>query len=366
MHHLPRLLLALLLPVLAASAAPLTTGEIDGAPYAVWRSGTVTPTNDILLVLAPGYRPADAPRDARIDLDDPALRARHDAGWTIAATAYRRNGWVVRDGMADVAALIDHLSAAHGPFRIVLVQGDSMGGLIGTRLVEDPALAPRLSGVLALGAALGVEPARLAELGGDPTDLEFTHAPLRPILYISNRNELAGPLAYVAAVAAGDAHRFAAAHVVERLGHVNLTPAERQSTLESVYNWASGEPPARLADATVNPPVAATTGAIVGATLTAPVIRLDPDFGNVDLDASFADLTSLGLDHGSSVSVRGPNGVAVAALVADRYAAVPRGAWVLVVLPDQRLRLAINHGHAANALGATVGADLALARLAAE
>lgn len=355
--RLRHLLFLLLLPVAASAATPVT-GELDGAPYALWQP--TTPGNDTLLVLAPGYRPPEGSRAASIDLDDPSLRARHDAGWTLAATAYRRNGWVVRDGLADVVALIDHLNATHGPFRQIFVQGESMGGLIVTRLVEDPALAPRVSGALALGAALGVDSARLTELGADPADLTLTHAPLRPILFVSNRNELGGPLAYVAAVATGDSHRLAAAHVVERLGHVNLTPAERLESLTRLAHWAAGEPPARLADVTVNPPVAATAGTLTGEILNAPVLRLDPDYGNIDLDATLADLQSLGLDHGDSVVIRVADGAPITALIADRYAAVPRGEWVLVILPDQRLRLALNMGNATTTLGVTPASTLAL------
>ncbi len=354
----PLLLAALLFPV-TAFASPVITGELDGAPHALWHPAR---PGDTLLVLAPGYRPPDGSRAASLDLDDPALRARHNAGWTLAATAYRRNGWVVRDGLADIVALIDHLNATHGPFRHVFVQGESMGGLIVTHLVEDPALAPRVSGALALGAALGVNPARLTELAADPADLVLTHAPLRPILFVSNRNELAGPLAYVATVAASPFHRLAAAHVVERLGHVNLTPTERLESLTRLAHWAAGEPPARLADFTVDPPVAATAGTLTGDFLHAPVLRLDPDFGNIDLDATLTDLQSLGLDHGDPVVIRVADGTPITALIADRYAAVPRGEWVLVVLPDQRLRLALNMGHAATTLSVTPDSTLALGR----
>jgi hypothetical protein len=359
----PLLLAALFFPV-TAFASPVITGELDGAPYAFMQPAK--PGGDTLLVLAPGYRPLEGSRAASIDLDDAALRARHEAGWTLAATAYRRNGWVVRDGLADVVALIDHLNDTHGPFRQIFVQGESMGGLIVTRLVEDPALAPLVSGALALGAALGVDPARLTELGADPADLTLTHAPLRPILFVSNRNELAGPLAYVAAVATGDSHRLAAAHVVERLGHVNLTPAERLESLTRLAHWAAGEPPARLADVTVNPPVAPTAGTRTGDILHAPVRRLDPDVGNIDLDATRADLQSLGLEHGAPVVIRVADGTPITALIADRYAAVPRGEWVLVVLPDQRLRLALNMGNATTTLGVTPDSTLALGRASSQ
>ncbi len=348
-------------------AEPVVSGgEIGGAPYAVWRPAVGVADNGILLLLAPGYKPEDAPREARLDTSAAFLRTRHEAGWTIAATAYRKNGWAVREGVEDVAALAAKLEAEHGPFRHVLVVGESMGGLIAVRLMESAEHAPSFSGALGLGAALAVEPARLVELGGDAADLEFTHRPLRPVLLASNRNELAGPLAYVAQVAAGPAHRYAAAQVIDRPGHVNLSEAERGRTIEWIYNWASGEPPALLADATVAVPATPLAGEVTEGGLRAKVTRIDPDFGNVDFSASLADLEKLGLGLGSTIGIRAESaatGEAKLAFVGDRYAAVPRGEWVLVVLPDGQLRLAINMGHAGKGLGVAVGDAVVLSPL---
>jgi hypothetical protein len=352
------LILALLLALPGQGYAAPVAGELDGAPYVVWPP-TAEADARVLLILAPGYRPPDAPRVPRFDPTEPDLAALHAAGWTLAATAYRRNGWIMADAMADLVALTEHLSAAHGPFRHILLQGSSMGGLIVTRLMEDPAHAPRFAGALALGAALGVDPAHLASLGGDPADLTLTHQPRRPLLYLSNRTELAGPLAYVAQVAAGPAPRLAAAAVIERPGHVNLTPAEREAGLRTLLRWAEGERPPRLADATVAPPTVASAAQRTAGGLVTRVTRIDPDFGNLDLDATYPDLVHLGLDYGDTLTVAAGDQTATA-LIAAHYGAVPRGEWVLVVLPDQRLRLALHHGNAARALGVSPDQGLRL------
>ena len=361
------LIVALLLPA-GLVAAPIHD-ELDGAPYALWQPAAGATNAGILLIIAPGYRPADAGRDARLDPADPALAARHEAGWTLAATAYRRNGWVLPEGVADVAALADHLNATHGPFRLTFVQGSSMGGLIAVKLMEDPAHAPHFAGALALGAALEVTADRLATLGADTADLTLTRQPLRPILFASNRNELAGPLAYFAAVAASPAHRRVAVYAVNRPGHVNLTPAERGVGLQMVHHWAEGEPPTLLGDLTQPVPAAASGGEFTADGLVTRVLRLDPDFGNLDLDATSDDLAALGLDFGGVVGVRPAepaDAKVIPTLVTDRYNVVPRGEWILVVLPDGRLRLAINHGNAAAALHAEVDTRLTLVPLTGE
>ncbi len=365
-HRIPFIVLFIIslgAPALIRASEPLR-GQSDGAPYALWLPKAEGPVGKILVVLAPGYRPPEASRVARLDITDADLVARHEAGWTIAATAYRKNGWAVSEGVRDIVSLVAKLDAEHGPYRLRFVVGESMGGLIVARLMEDPVHGPIFSGGLALGAALGVEPGRLAELGGDAADLELTHRPLRPLVFVSNRNELAGPLAYFAEVAASAPERLAAVHIVDRPGHVNLTAEERRRALETVYNWSSGEPPSLLGDATVAVLAIPSVGEIVGEKLHGKVTRVDPDFGNLDIGGTFSDLRALGVDYGSTVAISNEAGLIVNAVVGDRYAAVPRGAWVLVILPDGGLRLAINMGHAGEGLSASMGSALSLARVA--
>lgn len=353
------ILLATCLLFVAAclQAAQARSGDIEGAPYAVWRPAEA---NGILLLRAPGYRPMDAPRGIVWEAsEDPVYAALIDDGWTVAMTRYRRNGWVIDDGVTDVAALIENLSAAYGPFRIVIVEGESMGGLIVTRLVEDPARSGLVSGAVAFGAALAVPGDRLTELGGDPADLRLTHAPTRPLYFVSNRNELAGPLAYLARAAMEETHMRVAVHSLERPGHVNLADEERSLALLRIYNWVSGEPPARLDDASVDVPQAVGSGRLGDDAIAAEVTLVDPNYGNIDLNVTLADLRQYGADFGDSIGIRKGEQTHFAR-IGDRYASVPAGQWVAVVLPDGQLRLAINMGHAASALGVEPGSELLL------
>lgn len=347
----------LLLGAAHLQAAATQSGEIDGAPYAVWRPASA---NGMLLLRAPGYRPIGAPRSIAWEAtEDPVYAALIDNGWTVAMTHYRRNGWVIKDGVADVAALIENVRATFGPFRIVVVEGESMGGLIATRLVEDTARSQLVSGAVAFGAALTIPADRLADWGGDPSDLMLNYAPARPLYFVSNRNELAGPLAYLARAAVDETHMSVAVHSIERPGHVNLADEERSLALLRIYNWVSGEPPARLDDASVEVPEAVGSGRLGSDSIVAEVIGVDPNYGNIDLNVTLSDLRLYGAEFGDSVGIRRGDSVYFAR-IGDRYASVPAGQWVAVVLPDGQLRLAINMGHAASTLGVEAGSELTL------
>ncbi len=347
----------LLLGAACLQAAPTRTGDIDGAPYAIWRPAEA---NGMLLLRAPGYRPMDAPRSIAWEATEASVYAALiEDGWTVAMTRYRRNGWVIEDGVADVATLIEHANENYGPFRIVIVEGESMGGLIATRLVEDRERSHLVSGAVAFGAALSVSSDRLAELGGDPAELRLSHAPMRPIYFVSNRNELAGPLAYLAHAAADETVMSVAVHSLERPGHVNLADEERSLALLRIYNWVSGEPPARLDDASVEVPEAVGSGQLGSDRIIAAVTSVDPNYGNIDLNVTLSDLSQYGAGFGDRVGIERGDSVHFAR-IGDRYASVPDGQWVAVVLPDGQLRLAINMGHAASTLGVEAGSELTL------
>ena len=131
------------LAVPAATAAPTVfTGERNGAPYRI-----VVPEswNGTLVVHAHGYRDlADhagevddrsAPASPNAALE-PALLAQ---GYAIAGSAYRSNGWAVREGIADTRALVSEFRSAVGQPSRTLLWGFSMGSLVTLELAEETA-----------------------------------------------------------------------------------------------------------------------------------------------------------------------------------------------------------------------------------
>ena len=86
------------------------TGDIDGAPFRITVPGT---WNGKLIVFAHGYRDkADHPGevDDRSPFQgDPFTRAALlSQGWAIAGTAYKDNGWAVKEALQDLVALASY------------------------------------------------------------------------------------------------------------------------------------------------------------------------------------------------------------------------------------------------------------------
>ena len=125
--------------VAAPQVGPLdVTGEIDGAPFRITVPGT---WNGKLIVFAHGYRDkADHPGevDDRSPFQgDPFTRAALLAqGWAIAGTAYKDNGWAVKEALQDLVALASYFKdQVANPDRAYL-WGFSMGSVPTYELAE--------------------------------------------------------------------------------------------------------------------------------------------------------------------------------------------------------------------------------------
>ena len=143
--------------------------------------------NGGVVLFAHGSRTPEAPLSAVLDVRSGFNRQLLDAGWILAATSYRRNGWITREAVEDLRDLRTFVEGHYRePKRVVLI-GSSLGGYIGILAAEQPqGLA---DGVLALGA------------GGIREDEQafsqaFSALPKIPLLFLSNAEEAAGPMKY--------------------------------------------------------------------------------------------------------------------------------------------------------------------------
>ena len=130
------------------NCGPKCTGTIDGAAYSI---KLPTKWNGTLLLYSHGYRfanpgPPDfspvshAAQVSSTDEDgsgsDPLSQKLLAAGYALAGSSYKSNGWAVADGVRADAALHDQFVKLVGtPWR-TYVWGDSLGGLI-TELVAE-------------------------------------------------------------------------------------------------------------------------------------------------------------------------------------------------------------------------------------
>jgi pimeloyl-ACP methyl ester carboxylesterase len=127
------------------------TGEIDGAAYSI---KVPTQWNGTLLLYSHGYRFAvPAPPDfetpstnaqvSSTDSDgtgsDPLSQQLLHAGYALAGSAYKSNGWAVADGVKAGQDLHDKFIQLVGKPQRTYVWGDSLGGLVTEVLAEkDP------------------------------------------------------------------------------------------------------------------------------------------------------------------------------------------------------------------------------------
>jgi len=151
MKSSPRVLIALTLGLLislsliqrspAAKAAPLDlSGEIDGAPY---RIRVPEAWNGTLLIFAHGYRDkADHPGEVDNRNADVAPNAALEApllaqGFALAGTAYKDNGWAIKDAIQDVKNLaVFFRDNVAQPQRTIIVAA-SLGTFVGFKSMEQ-------------------------------------------------------------------------------------------------------------------------------------------------------------------------------------------------------------------------------------
>jgi pimeloyl-ACP methyl ester carboxylesterase len=184
-------------PAVAAPAqvGPVdVTGQIDGAPFRI-----IVPAawNGKLIVFAHGYDDkADHPGEVEVrgpfqGGTGPTLATLLGQGWAVAGTAYKDNGWVVKDGLEDVVALASQFTDTIASPARTYLWGFSMGSVVTLETAErnggafDGYIAacgigagvPRgadwlLSLMLAYDTAFGA-PASWGALGDVRDDLDF-------------------------------------------------------------------------------------------------------------------------------------------------------------------------------------------------
>lgn len=308
--------------------------------------------NGKLLLIAHGFIPAARPLGASLRLDDPAYRRLIDAGWTVAATSYRRNGMILADGAADVETLRQEVTRHHGPFPAVVIEGTSMGGYIAAMLAENPP-DPSYRGALALGAALEIK-------APEDAALPLTGKPKFPVLFLSTQDEIAGPADY--ARRAGDQ---AVIWKVTRDGHVNLNRAEVGAAYDALLAWIDGTPIAHAKDATLPPSPLPQTATFSpdGRSLTGCVTNIDPVYGNLTIDFRPEDADRLGWRRGDWASVRiGEAKESTPILHGATFGDVKEGAWVCFPTAEGQMFVCRNFADAAASSGAKIGARITVTR----
>ncbi len=318
-----------------------------------------------MLLLAHGLRSIDRPLIADLFPEHLAYQTLLDEGWLVAKTSYRRNGLIVADAIADLEALRAHIAATFGPLERVLLEGESMGGLIVTLMAERTTASPRLyHAAIAIGAALAAREPESA------IDLSFH--PQIPLLFLTNQSELDGPTHYVTHEVTDPTVIRARLFRVARDGHVNVSQRERLAALRAVNAWLDRgadalpatalEPP--FFDATVvpSPQVSQVVAHADGRGFDARVVEVSAVYGNIFLNAQPADFAAAGIGKLTHFIVQA-HAQTFRAVHGRDFSSVKRGEWVAFPNADGFFWLARNFADAAATAKLAVGDTVTLRRV---
>lgn len=125
-------------PAVAADGVTTATGVIGGA---AWRAKVPADWNGTLLLWNHGIRttidPNRSPEHAPQGTDGDTTDALLAEGYALVGSAYRSNGFAVRDAVNDDVALLAEFGRRFGRPARTYVWGASLGGLISQTLVEE-------------------------------------------------------------------------------------------------------------------------------------------------------------------------------------------------------------------------------------
>jgi len=263
-------------------------------------------------------------------------------GWMIAATSYRRNGWIVDEAMLDLDALQNHVAAKYGAPKRVFLYGKSMGGLIAVKMAERQ--PPTLAGAAANCPAM--DPVRDTAL-----------LPRIPIVLVYTHNETKASFAYSSHLKPGSVPM--AFRTVKRDGHCNTNGQEELAVLRDLAARVDTGKIEMLRDVTFTPLPVVSTAEFRDGRASAAVTEVATAFGNLKTAFVPADLERLGIKPGARFRLEAGD-QSPTVLFGTGYGDVPKGEWVAFFDADGRFILARNFANAAAQLGCRAGDKVSL------
>jgi len=299
--------------------------------------------NGQLLLLAHG-RVADAmPLSADFSADSPLITGLLKDGWLIAATSYRRNGYIIDDAVADMEGLRQHVIEKYGQPKRVFLEGGSMGGDIVVLLAER--YPDHYAGALSAGAALAFAPKK------------YTFAPTIPILFLCTPDEIADKREYVAKAKAAPVPPVLWS--VKREGHCRFNEQEEQAAFRGLLAFADSGKAETEKDITVELPPPPSTALFENGAATAAIKKIYQPSGSLFTAFVKADFDKLGIKRGTRFTLTSGEKT-VAVLYGNNYSDVPTGGWIAFVQEDGYLRIARNWASANEILGCKEGESLTI------
>ncbi len=343
------------------SAAPLIkveVGQIAGAQFAI--ANPPGEWNHNVLLIAHGYRPDSAPLLADIHTERASNKALLDEGWIVATTSYRRNGLIVGDAITDLDALRAYINDNYGEPQRVVLEGESIGGLIVAIMAErDP--GPYQGAVVFDATLYAKEPQMRVGL---------SLLPRIPLLFVATVHEAREARSYLTALVARPPPVVQPAlFQISREGHTNINQAEHLEAFRALNDWIDRGRDALPQPKPGEPYFDATIPADPGPSTAIAhtdrhgfdtfVAEVDAVYGNVLLEAVASDFASAGIAPMTYFELN-VGGRPFRALYGRTYSDVKNDQWVAFPDADGRTVLSRNFANAAGTAGLKVGDRLSL------
>jgi pimeloyl-ACP methyl ester carboxylesterase len=333
-------------------------GEVSGAKFAIANPpGT---WNRSVLLIAHGYRPDSAPLIADLHPERASNKALLDEGWIVATTSYRRNGLIVADAIADLDALRAYIADAYGEPERVILEGESMGGLIAAIMAERDA-GPYQGAVVFDATLYAKEP---------DMRIGLSLLPRIPLLFVATLREVREAQSYMTALVARPAPVVQPAlFLISREGHTNVNQPEHLAALRALNDWidrgreALPQPKgdARFYDATIEPQPGPSTALLHPDRrgFDSRVAEVDAVYGNVLLEAQASDFESAGIAPMTFFELQ-VGQRSYRTLYGRTYSDVRNDGWVAFPDADGRTVLSRTFSDAAGTAGLKAGDPVSL------
>jgi pimeloyl-ACP methyl ester carboxylesterase len=328
-------------------------GHIAGASFAI--ANPPGEWNHRVLLLAHGYRPDSAPLIADLHPERASIKAALDEGWIVATTSYRRNGLIVADAIADLDALRSYIVAAYGQVDRVVLEGESMGGLIVTIMAERD--AELYAGAVVFDATLYAKETS-AKVG-------LSLLPRIPLLFLATEREVPEARSYLTSLVARPSPVIQPAlFLIRREGHTNINQAEHIAAFRAINAWIDGgrealpgpKDQAHYYDATVVADPGPSTAVPLPDSrgFRTSVAEVDAVYGNILLEAQAPDFAAAGIPQMTFCTLQA-GGKPYRTLYGRTYTDVKEGEWIVFPDADGRTVLSRNFANAATTSGLKVG-----------
>jgi pimeloyl-ACP methyl ester carboxylesterase len=328
-------------------------GHLAGANFAI--ANPPGQWNHRLLLLAHGYRPDSAPLIADLHPERASIKAVLAEGWMVATTSYRRNGMVVGDAIADLDALRAYIAASYGPPERVILEGESVGGLIVTLMAERD--ADLYDGAIGFDATLYVK-----EVNGT---VGLSLLPRIPLIFLATEREVPEARSYLTSLVARPAPAVQPAlFLIKREGHTNINQAEHLAAFRAINAWIDGGREALPAakdqfhyyDATIAPDPGPSTAVALpdNRGFQTTVAEVDAVYGNILLEAQAQDFASGGISPMTFCTLTA-GGTSYRTLYGRTYSDVKDGEWIAFPDADGRTVLSRGFANAVRTTGLKVG-----------